>query len=241
MSPSSSTSPSAGSETFMSAVGGERLTRFAAPVLVDPEHRRQVEPVGFLFGHGDADVAGRVAHHERDQFGRRELGGEDQVAFVLTVLVVDHDDGLACLDVDEGAVDRIQSHQLVLVISRATYLASTSTSRLTGSPTCAGAEGGGAQRLRDQSDLEPVGPTAVTVSETPSTAIDPFSATYRASSAGSPKRTVSHASPGVRETHDAGAVDVALHDVAVQARVDARRAFEVHPVAGARGRRARSA
>ena len=41
---------------------------------------------------GDADVARGVADHERDQLGRGQLGGEDQVALVLAVLVVDDDD-----------------------------------------------------------------------------------------------------------------------------------------------------
>ena len=42
--------------------------------------------------------------------------------------------------------------------------------------------------------------TWVTVSETPETATEPFSATYRASPAGSSTTTSSHRGPGVRET-----------------------------------------
>ena len=77
----------------------------------------------------------------------------------------------------------------------------------------------------------------MTVSETPSTAIEPFSATKRASSAGSAE---AHGLPrvarGARDDH-AGAVDVALDDVAVQAGVGADRALEVDPVARRAGRR----
>jgi hypothetical protein len=77
----------------------------AAGVLVGVEHRRQVEPVAVGLGEWHADVAGRVADHERDQLGRRHLGREDEVALVLPVLVVDHDDGPAGLDVGYRALD----------------------------------------------------------------------------------------------------------------------------------------
>ena len=75
----------------LARVDGDRVGG-AAPVLVDPEHRRQVEPVGVLLGHRDADVARGVPDHERHEVGGRQLGGEDQVALVLAVLVVDDDD-----------------------------------------------------------------------------------------------------------------------------------------------------
>ena len=41
----------------------------------------------------DAEQPAAVRHREGDQLGRRELGGEDEVALVLAVLVVDDDDG----------------------------------------------------------------------------------------------------------------------------------------------------
>ena len=53
----------------------------------------------------------------------------------------------------------------------------------TGSPGTGGAEGGRGERLGDERDLEPVAPDiALTVRETPSTAIDPLRATSGASS-----------------------------------------------------------
>ena len=47
-------------------------------------------------------------HHERDEFGSRLLGGEDEIALVLAVLVVDDDDGLARRDVGYRPFDGIQ-------------------------------------------------------------------------------------------------------------------------------------
>ena len=68
-------------------------------------HRRQVEPVAVLGGERYADDAAGVADRERDEFGGGPLGGEDQVALVLTVLVVDHDDRAAGGDVGDRAFD----------------------------------------------------------------------------------------------------------------------------------------
>ncbi len=80
-------------------------------VVVD--HQRDVELVEPLARQGRTDHARRVAHEERDVLGCRGLGGHDQVAFVLTVLVVDDDDDLApchrcdrVLDRGEGRVGR---------------------------------------------------------------------------------------------------------------------------------------
>ena len=101
----------AGRDAF-AGVDGDGV-RGAAAVLVGVEHRRQVEAVGVGLGHRHADVAGRVADHERDQLGRGQLGGEDEVALVLAVLVVDDDDGLAGLDVGDRALDRVESQRLM--------------------------------------------------------------------------------------------------------------------------------
>src|SRR5206468_948336 len=77
------------------------------------------------------------------------LGGEDEVAFVLPVGVVDNDDRLADSDVGNRLVDRREdAHDVGSVPLRArrrssarstrrsTYFASTSTSTLTWSPGC---------------------------------------------------------------------------------------------------------
>ncbi len=54
---------------------------------------------------GDADQPGGVAHEEGDLLGRGGLGGHDQVALVLAVLVVDHHDDLAPADGRDGVGD----------------------------------------------------------------------------------------------------------------------------------------
>src|SRR5207245_754723 len=73
-----------------------------------------------------------------DLLRRRELGGHDQVALVLTVLVVDDHDDLAATDRRDGVLDRRQlaaasvaAHGRYPARSRSTYLDMTSTSRLT--------------------------------------------------------------------------------------------------------------
>src|SRR5262249_35229312 len=76
--------------------------------------------------------------------------------------------------------------------SRSTYFARTSTSRLTGSPTVVPPSVVSASVVGISPTSNQPGPTAVTVRLPPSTATEPFSATSRASSAGSPNRTCSH-------------------------------------------------
>jgi len=54
-----------------------------------------------------------VAGHEADVVGRYFLRGDDQVAFVLAVLVVDHDDELALLEVFDRLGDGGEAHPVV--------------------------------------------------------------------------------------------------------------------------------
>ena len=61
-------------------------------------------------GDGRADHAGGVAEEERDRLGRRELGRHDEVALVLAVLVVDHDDDLSAADGRDRFLDLRQRH-----------------------------------------------------------------------------------------------------------------------------------
>ena len=53
-------------------------------------HERQVEGVGPLGQQRHADNTRRVRQEEGDVLGGGRLGGHDQIALVLTVLVVDH-------------------------------------------------------------------------------------------------------------------------------------------------------
>src|SRR5690606_8233673 len=79
-----------------------------------------------------------------------------------------------------------------------TYFAITSTSRFTGSPGCLRprvviASVVGIRLTENESSV-----TDTTVSDTPSTVIDPFGTRYRASDPGSPIRTSSQSGPGRR-------------------------------------------
>ena len=77
-------------------------------VLVDRVHRQQPEPVADRAVQRHTQVARGVAHHERDEFRGGLLGGEDEVALVLAVLVVDDDDGLARGDVGNRPLNGVQ-------------------------------------------------------------------------------------------------------------------------------------
>jgi hypothetical protein len=51
-----------------------------------------------------------VAHHEGDLLRCRLAGGDDQVAFVLAVVIVDHDDHLALGNRPNRVFDGVQRH-----------------------------------------------------------------------------------------------------------------------------------
>ena len=59
--------------------------------------------VGALLGQREADEPAAVAGHEVDGLGRNVLGGQGQVALVLAVFVVDHDDHPPGADLVDGA------------------------------------------------------------------------------------------------------------------------------------------
>ena len=58
---------------------------------VAARHGRQTEPLAALPRQRQADQAAAIARHEVDGLGADMVGGQDQVAFVLTLLVVDED------------------------------------------------------------------------------------------------------------------------------------------------------
>src|SRR5437870_13155428 len=126
-----------------------------------------------------------MSGHEVDRLRRDFLRGHHEVALVLPVGVVDHDDDEAVTDVLDGLLDGgepLLLRHLVPPMSRSTYLAITSTSMFTGSPCClvprfvaSSVNGMRATPNRPSCAL-------VTVKLTPSTQIDPFSTTYRATS-----------------------------------------------------------
>ena len=96
----------AGADTLF-RVDGDGV-RGAVLVLVHRVHRQKAKRVADRSVERHAQIAGRVADHERHQFGGRLLGREDEVALVLPVLVVDDDDGLARRDVGNRPFDGVQ-------------------------------------------------------------------------------------------------------------------------------------
>ena len=82
-------------------------------VLIHRIHGQQPEPIADRALQRHAQVARGVADHEGDQFRGGFLGGEDEVALVLAVLVVDDDDGPARCDVGNRPFDGVQPRHRV--------------------------------------------------------------------------------------------------------------------------------
>ena len=76
-------------------------------VLAD--HERKLERVGTLGQQRHADDSGGVSQEEGDLLGSDRLGRHHQVALVLAVLVVDHDDDLSPTDGVDGVLDRAEA------------------------------------------------------------------------------------------------------------------------------------
>ena len=155
--------------------------------LVALGHRLQPQLVAALLGQAEADQPAAVRGHEVDRLGRRELGRDRQVALVLAVGGVDDDHEPAVADVLDrlldggeggGAVGRVHlavDRNPQAEASRSAYFASRSTSTLTSSPgpsaprvVCSSVNGTSAISTPSSS-------SAAIVSETPSTASEPFS------------------------------------------------------------------
>ena len=78
---------------------------FAVPV----GHLGQAELVAPLAGEREADETPPVQRHEVDRLGRDQLRRADEVALVLAVLVVGHDDDLAVAQVLNSLLDGAES------------------------------------------------------------------------------------------------------------------------------------
>src|SRR6266478_782478 len=70
------------------------------------DHHRDLQLVEALAEHGHADEPAPVLGHEVDRLRGRLLGGHEQVAFVLAVLVVDHDEHATGADLLDAFLDR---------------------------------------------------------------------------------------------------------------------------------------
>ena len=70
----------------------------------------QVEFLAALYRDGGAEHATGMEQHKVHLLCRHLLSGDDQVAFVLTVLVVDHNHELSLLEVFYGFLYRVKFH-----------------------------------------------------------------------------------------------------------------------------------
>src|SRR6478736_8930123 len=139
--------------------------------------------VGAIGRQRQAHEPASLLGHEVDRLGRGELRGQHEIALVLAVLAVADDDHLAAAEVLERVLDRGEAgagcggHLAPPGTSRSTYLASTSTSRLTFVPGPA-APRLVRSRVSGISDTVKLSSAAsATVSEMPSTAIEPRATT----------------------------------------------------------------
>ena len=148
-------------------VDRDRERRARGPSLVSSHHLRDPELVEAPGRHRQAHDPAAVGDHEVHRLGGRLLGGDDEVAFVLAVGVVDDDDDLAVADRPRAPRRSsrtstgprrpraaARSSSVTPPSGAPRTRAITSTSRFTGSPATCGAQGRHGQRVRDQRDRE---------------------------------------------------------------------------------------
>ena len=63
-----------------------------------------------LAEHGDTDQTAPVARHEVDALGRDLLGRDGQIALILAILVIRHDDELPGGNILDGFLDGRKAH-----------------------------------------------------------------------------------------------------------------------------------
>src|SRR5207247_718534 len=152
--------------------------RGALALGVVGDHQGQTELVAAFARQRRADESRRVRQEERDLLGGGRLRGHDQVALVLAVFVVDHDDDLAPPDGADDVLDASQWHGYDLSSrSRSTYLAIMSTSRFTRSPADLRPKVVTAAVWGMTATVKPSSRTSTTVRLHPSTVMDPFTTT----------------------------------------------------------------
>ena len=189
-------------------------------------HRRQAQLPGALGGDRQADQAARVLGHEVDLLGRGQLGRDDDVALVLAVLGVDEDVGPALAGVLDDVLDRRDRVVVGAVVGRYGSRLSHSTGRHSapacrsrgspGRPAINSPKGGHLQVCGMMFTPKMSSSTSLTVSDTPSTVIEPFGAMKRCSGAGRADGDPVRAALVVDRDHLPHPVDVARDDVAAQ-------------------------
>src|SRR5690606_32645438 len=98
----------AGGDAFGGLDGDREVGVVRGGVVV--HHRRQAQLLAALARQRQAHQAACVRDHEVDVGGPHQLGGHDQVALVLAVLVVDDDDHAAGAELFEQFGDGGEGH-----------------------------------------------------------------------------------------------------------------------------------
>ena len=93
---------------------GERRAQHAGVLLY---LMRQFQLPGTAHGDGSTEYAASVAQHEVHLFGCYHLGRGDEVAFVLAVFVIYHNDKLALLEVLKSLLDGAQCHIVIHIVA----------------------------------------------------------------------------------------------------------------------------
>src|SRR2546428_426121 len=195
------------------AVVGRRARRHTTPGVhrdgersaewrrVVGHHHGDLQLVEPLTGHGHADQPPPVLGHEVDGLGRRFVGRHEQVALVLTVLVVGDQEHPALPDLLDGLFDtREPAHDDPRNASeRTTYLPITSASMLTGCPTRSRPSVVAASVCGINITSNAAASSAATVRLTPSTATEPFG-TISAANSGSGNAIRTRAVDSTRDT-----------------------------------------
>src|SRR5947209_17882895 len=144
------------------------------------DHQGKIQLIQAFPLHGHADQTARFPGHEVDRLGRRQLSGHDQIAFVLSILVIDNDDEAAGADILDCFTNCAKWHIVLpgqCITSFSRYLARISTSRLTIAPGFRRPEAVFIWVYGISDTPNPPASTAVTVSLAPSLAMKPFSTT----------------------------------------------------------------
>src|SRR5438552_1970273 len=139
-------------------------------------HHAELELVQPLAQHRHAHEPARVRDHEVDGLGGDLVGGHDEVALVLPVLVVDDDQDAAVPDLLDRLVDgREAAHHAPFTASdRCTYLPITSVSMLTARPAASRPSVVTASVCGISITSKAASSSDATVRLTPSTATEPW-------------------------------------------------------------------
>ena len=148
--------------------------RRSTHICVIGNHHRKIELIETLANDGETDDAAGVSEHHANLVRRGIFGSNDEIAFVLTIFVIDHYHHLPAGDRLDYLLDPCERHSLASN-SLSTYLAITSFSRFTVSPGFRKPRVVKSSVCGIRATENDPAVIAATVRLTPSTVIEPFS------------------------------------------------------------------